>query len=189
PDAGATRILQFQISPFSFFQTNTLATEHLYGHIRAWVRQVRPRALYDLYGGAGGIAFACSDLVERMWSVESVASATADGLVNARLNDIENVSFHTEKVESYLRECIEGNTWQPEAAVILDPSRAGLHPKALRRLIEVLPEYMLYVSCNPKILAQELSLLLDAYEITQAQGFDLFPHTRHVELVVGLRRR
>ena len=73
------------------------------------------------------------------------------------------------------------------AAVILDPSRAGITPKALKRLLHLAPEHILYVSCNPKILARELPIFLDQYELRSLKAFDLFPHTRHVELLAGMQ--
>jgi len=183
------RSLRFRISPMSFFQTNTLATESLYGRIREWAHHTQCPTLHDLYGGAGGIAFSCSDLVEQVWSVETVAAASEDGRVNAALNHIENVSFHTEKVEAYLKRCLLEGVDMNASAVVLDPSRAGLHPKALRRLLELRPPHVCYVSCNPKILAQELPVLLEHYTLTGLEGFDLFPHTRHVEVLAMLKRK
>lgn len=189
PDAAGARELQFQISPFSFFQTNPRATEALYGALRAWVRRVQPRALYDLYGGMGSIAFTCSDLVEQVWSVESVESASIDGRANAAANGIDNVDFITQPVEKFLRVVRDGEGLAPGSAVILDPARAGLHPKAIRWLMELLPEHLLYVSCNPAQLGRELPAFLEHYTLESAQGFDLFPHTKHVELVVAFKRR
>jgi len=92
-------------------------------------------------------------------------------------------------VENYLRRVLEGEGLAMDCAVIVDPSRAGMHPKALRRLVQLAPPHVLYVSCNPKIFARELPLLLEGYALESLQGFDLFPHTRHVELVAALRRK
>ncbi len=189
PDGDGTVDLSFQISPMSFFQTNPAATELLYGAIRAWVHAVQPTHLYDLYGGMGGIAFSCADLVDQVWSVESVEAASMDGRENACRNGIENVAFITEKVEKYLRRLVETEGLAEGAAIVLDPARSGLVPKAIRRLKELAPENVLYVSCNPKILARELPELLETHELISMRGFDLFPHTRHVEVVASLRRR
>ena len=184
------RKLSFRISPFSFFQTNTLAAERLYAKIRAWVKEAAPRTLYDLYGGMGTIAFACADLAEHVHSVENVPEASADGRHNADVNGISNVTFHTEKVKNYLRELLlrEGR-FPSDAAVVVDPPRAGLHPKALRRLIELAPERVLYVSCKPEMLAREMEAFLEEYALTDMSAVDMFPHTRHVELVAQLERR
>jgi 23S rRNA (uracil1939-C5)-methyltransferase len=191
PDGDATRDLRFRISPFSFFQTNSLGTERLYGFLREWVRGIAPATLYDLYGGAGGIAFTCSDLVKEIISVESVPEAADDGRRNAELNGIVNVTFHTQKVETYLRDLqFEHGGLAPDNAVILDPPRAGLHPKALKRLCELLPPQLIYVACKPQVLAkQDLPGLLEHYALEEVRAVDLFPHTRHVELLARLVRR
>jgi 23S rRNA (uracil1939-C5)-methyltransferase len=186
PGADGPRALRFRISPFSFFQTNTLATERLYTAIRQWVEDRGPRVLYDLYGGAGGIAFTCADLVETVHSVESVALASEDGVHNAALNEIGNVRFVTDTVEGYLRQIRDHGSFERDSAVVLDPPRSGLHPKALRRLIELRPAQLLYVSCKPTVLATELPAFLEAYRLADLRAVDLFPHTEHVEVLASL---
>jgi len=186
PDGGPS--LSFRISPLSFFQTNPLATENLYGAIRGYVRDLAPSGLYDLYGGAGGIAFSCCDLVDRVWSVEEVAPATEDGRYNAEVNGIDNVAFITAKTETWLVNQRPGGL-KPGAAVIVDPPRSALHPKALKRLMEFQPDNILYVSCNPKLLARELEVFSEVYDLAALEAFDLFPHTPHVEALAHLKRR
>ncbi len=180
------RELQFRISPFSFFQTSTLATELLYGRIRRWVNELRPRTLYDLYGGAGGIAFSCSDLVDNVISVENVESATLDGKHNAEVNDIKNVEFITEKVKNYLLYLTREEGLAPGNAVIVDPPRSGMVPKAIKRLLELQPPNILYVACQPKLFAQQVPHFLEKYELKSLEAYDLFPHTPHVEAVAAL---
>ena len=188
PDGDGTRDLSFRISPLSFFQTNPLATENLYGAIREHVRALAPPSLYDLYGGAGGIAFSCSDLVDKVWSVEEAAPATEDGLHNAAVNGVSNVEFITAKTETYLvNQRPDGLA--PGATVIVDPPRSALHPKALKRLMEFQPENLIYVSCNPKLLARELAVFSEVYDIASLEAFDLFPHTPHVEVLAVLKKR
>lgn len=189
PGETETRAISFRISPFSFFQTNTLAAERLYGIIRAWAKETAAATLYDLYGGMGGIAFACADLVPQVYSVENVPAASEDGRFNARQNGIDNVTFITEKVKNYLKARIADGGFGPGAAAVVDPPREGLTPKALRRLVELAPEHVLYVSCNPKILARELDTLTERYRLESLCAVDLFPHTRHVEAVAALVRR
>jgi len=183
---GLDRELRFRISPFSFFQTNTLATEVLYGRIREWAKTVRGSVLYDLYGGAGGIAFTCADLVERIISVESVASATEDGLYNAGVNGVSNVEFLTEKVDVYLKR-MESVGLATDCAVVVDPPRSGLQAKALRRLMRLRPPEILYVSCKPSVLAEEVPVLLESYDLRGLSAVDLFPHTEHVEVLASFR--
>lgn len=189
PDGADLRELSFRISPLSFFQTNPLATEKLYGAIREKVRAIAPPVLYDLYGGAGGIAFSCSDLVAQVWSVEEVESATEDGRYNAEVNGIDNVTFITAKTEKYLVSLREQAGLASGATVILDPPRSALHPKVIKRLLEFLPEHIIYVSCNPKLLARELEAFSEAYDLASLEAFDLFPHTPHVEALAVLKRR
>lgn len=187
-DGDGRRSLSFRISPLSFFQTNPLATENLYGAIREHVRRIGPPSLYDLYGGAGGIAFSCSDLVDQVWSVEEVAPATLDGRHNAEVNGITNVEFITAKTETYLvNQRPDGLA--PGATVIVDPPRSALHPKAIKRLMEFQPEHLIYVSCNPKLLARELAVFSEVYDLESFEAFDLFPHTPHVEALAVLKKR
>lgn len=192
PDGKTERVLKFRLSPFSFFQTNTGGAERLYSKVRAWVKRVEPRYLYDLYGGAGGIAMTCSDLVERVWSVENVESATTDGLQNVSINGVSNVTFATAKVEVWLKELLLAKDPGPaaaETAAVVDPPRAGMHRKATWRLVEVGPRSLLYISCNPSQFVRELPALLEAYDIQDVSAVDLFPHTGHVELVVEFTRK
>lgn len=183
------RAFRFRISPFSFFQTNTFATETLYGAIRDWVAGSRPERLYDLYGGSGGIAFACADLCGAVESVEAVASATEDGRYNAAANGIENVAFTTQPVEDYLRDAVEAGADWRDAVVVADPPRAGMHPKGLRRLLDLAPREIVYVSCKPSVLAGELERFAESYTLAELRAVDLFPHTEHVEAIARLTRR
>ncbi len=187
--ARGTMRQRFRISPFSFFQVNTLAAERLYARIRSWVAVIRPSILYDLYGGSGGIALSSADLVSAVRSVESVPEATRDGIANAERNGIDRVYFETERVEKYLQRLLESGGFEPGSAVIVDPPRSGMVPKALRRLVELGPEHLMYVSCKPEQTALELETLLQRYRVESIGAVDLFPHTRHVEAVVALKRR
>jgi len=190
PDGNSTRSIRLRISPFSFSQTNSAATEILYGIIRQWVKEGRPRFVYDLYGGAGGIAISVSDRVDRVTSVESEEGSSIDGTFNREMNDADNVVFLTQPVEDYLRDSIsmQGGLL-PQSLVVLDPPRAGLHPKAIKRLMTLRPQEIIYVSCKPSAFAKELPLFLAEYEITAMHAVDLFPHTEHVELLTRLRAK
>ncbi len=189
PDDGGARELQFRISPFSFFQTNTLGAEVLYAEIRRWVREVSPGILYDLYGGAGGIAFSCADLVNTVRSVESEETATKDGEHNAVQNGIDNVFFTTERMKNYLRYVAESGGMETSSAVVADPPREGMTPKPLKRLIQSRPPHIMYVSCKASVLAEELPKFLEVYDLTRLWAVDLFPHTPHVEILATFRIR
>lgn len=189
PDPQGERRLTFRISPLSFFQTNTLGTELLYGKLRAWVKEAAPPRLYDLYGGMGTIALACADLVPEIISVESVPDATADGEINADANNVQNVRFHTGKVKNFLKEELARIGEAPDAMAVLDPPRAGLTPKAMNRLLALGPRRIAYVSCKPEILArQDLPLLQERYVLRTMEAVDLFPHTPHLEALALLER-
>lgn len=183
------RKLKFRVSPFSFLQTNTLATESLYVGILERVLKLAPTALYDLYGGCGGIAFTCAPHVAKITSVENVQSATEDGEYNARVNGIDNVAFITAGVETYLTELAASGPLPEGSLFVMDPPRAGLHPKALKQTMELLPENILYISCKPTVLAQEFAVLQEKYTIAELCAYDLFPHTEHVEVLAHLVRR
>ena len=190
PDGSSPRRLRFRVSPFSFFQTNTHATELLYGIIREWVKESRPRFLYDLYGGSGGIALTCADMVDRVVSVESEESASIDGTHNSETNGIDDVVFITQKVEDYLRDTLSAQgAFQSRSLVVVDPPRAGMHPKALKRLVALHAPEIIYVSCKPQVLAGELPSFLAGYELVDLRGVDLFPHTEHVEVLARLKRK
>ena len=184
-DPSDMRTLNFRISPLSFFQTNPLAAERLYGHIRAWAAKHSPDVLFDLYGGSGGIALSCADHAKEIISVENVLPASEDGRHNARENNIGNVFFITDSMRNYLRNKLEGGGIPDNSAVIVDPPRAGMHPKAIRRLVQLAPKHLLYVSCNPKRLHEELPEFLEAYHLTSLQAVDMFPHTPHVEVIAA----
>ena len=118
-EAGdSVRELRFPISRFSFLQMNTREAELLYARIRRWAVDVQPSVLYDLYGGSGGIALSCADIVEVVRSIESVGSATVDGEHNAKVNGVENVFFTTERVKNYLLTVQQSGGCEPGAAAI-----------------------------------------------------------------------
>lgn len=185
-DRRSADTLHFRVSPLSFFQTNPLAAERLYGLVRTWVGRIGPGTLYDLYGGAGGIAFSCAGFAGNIVSVENVAAASEDGRVNAARNQIENVSFVTDTVRGFTKRLWQGGGMPTDAAVVMDPPRSGMHPKSIARLLEMRPGNLLYVSCNPVKLREELGVFSAEYEVEELSGVDMFPHTPHVEVVASL---
>ncbi|MBI4677000.1 MAG: 23S rRNA (uracil(1939)-C(5))-methyltransferase RlmD [Elusimicrobia bacterium] len=180
---AARRSLRFRISPQSFFQTNTLATELLYSQVREWVRAFSPGAVQDLYCGGGGIGLSVADLCGELVGVESNPLGVADAQANAALNGIGNARFVQGLAEAVLP------TLPPADAVIVDPPRPGLHPKLLAAAVARPASRLIYVSCNPDALARDLKALGAVYAVSEAAAFDLFPHTPHVETAVLLARR
>lgn len=174
----------FQLSPQSFFQTNTKTAQKMYSRVRQFVKQLAPKRIYDLYGGAGSFSLSCADLCEKSICVESVAPAIYNGIENAKLNGIKNVQFFCSKVEDFVKQ-------QPiekkDALIILDPPRGGMHPKACKAVAESGVENVLYISCNPLTLATDLKTLTQHYDILHVEAFDFFPHTPHIETFVQLK--
>ncbi|MDD2773622.1 MAG: 23S rRNA (uracil(1939)-C(5))-methyltransferase RlmD [Elusimicrobiales bacterium] len=181
--SAGDKTISVKISPRSFFQTNTNAAAMLYTLARNMAREIRPPVIYDLYGGAGLFSIACSDFAQKCVCVESVADAVFDGRANAGANGAGNVEFHTVSAEEFLS---APRPELKEAFCIADPPRSGFHPKALAGLIENKPPRLLYISCNPESLARDLKALTQSYRIDFVEGFDLFPHTPHVETAAAL---
>lgn len=184
PDGATEREVVFKLSPQSFFQTNTLTAQKMYSRVRALVKEISPKIIYDLYGGAGSFSLSCADLCEKSLCVESVAPAVYNGIENAKLNGVQNVQFFCARVEDFVRQ-------QPiekkDALIILDPPRSGMHPKAAKAVAESGVEKILYISCNPVTLAADLKILSQHYDVTAAETFDFFPHTDHIETLVQLK--
>jgi 23S rRNA (uracil1939-C5)-methyltransferase len=177
---------KFRISPSAFFQTNTRGAEVLYRTIAGFLGQAD--TLLDIYCGSGAIGLFCADKARRVYGLEINASAIEDARLNARLQGAAHADFIAQDAAIFDPQSELGRLWgHPGAAAVIDPPRAGLASKLRRRLLEQPLKRWIYVSCNPKALAADLPILRDAYDITDAQPVDLFPHTEHVETVVTLR--
>lgn len=182
--ANLEREVTFKLSPQSFFQTNTKTAQKMYSRVRAVVKKIAPKRIYDLYGGAGSFSLSCADLCEKSLCVESVAPAVYNGIENAKINGVSNVQFFCSKVEDFVKQ-------QPiekkDALIILDPPRGGMHPKAAKAVAESGVENVLYISCNPVTLAADLKILTQHYEILHVEAFDFFPHSEHIETFVQMK--
>lgn len=156
----------------------------MYSRVRGFVKKLAPKKIYDLYGGAGSFSLSCADLCEKSICVESVAPAIYNGIENAKINGVKNVQFFCAKVEDFVKQ-------QPierkDALIILDPPRGGMHPKACKAVAESGVKNVLYISCNPVTLANDLKILTEHYEILHVEAFDFFPHSEHIETFVQLR--
>jgi len=181
--------LEFIISAYSFFQTNSAGAEKLYDAVKRMMayESAAPQAsrlAYDLYCGTGTIAQVLSPSFERVIGVELNPAAIKSAIKNANVNGITNCDFYAGDVLAILNDI--GQT--PDVAVV-DPPRDGLHPKALAKLITLAPPKLIYVACKPASLARDLVALTDAgYVPIKAIGVDLFPRTPHVEVVMLLQR-
>lgn len=175
----------FEIAANAFFQTNTLQAEKLY-EVAAEYGDFKPTDLvYDLYCGAGTISMYISDKVDRVVGVELIEEAVANAKANASANGVENCTFVTgDMLKLFTPDFVEEHG-TPDV-LIVDPPRAGMHPKVVKQIAALKPERIVYVSCNPQTQARDLEQLGDAYKIEAVQPVDLFPHTHHVENVVKL---
>lgn len=177
----------FRIYANSFFQTNTVQVEKLYRIIYETLAPGADDRLLDLYCGAGTIGIGASRLVHDVIGIELEPSATRAAAENARLNGLDNIVFHTGSVQEMLLQ-------QPEifadiSCAVVDPPRAGMHPKALKKLAELKLPRFVYVSCNPGTFARDAAFLVqEGYKIDKITPVDMFPHTMHIELVAGLSR-
>lgn len=182
--------LNFEISPFSFFQTNTLGAEKLYRAIADAADLSLTDTVMDAYCGMGTIGQYLARFCNRVVGVEAHPSAVDDALKSAGKNKVGNISFYKGKAEDVLQQQLKpGGKYQFDV-LILDPPRAGLHPKARDAFIKHGAKKVVYVSCNTATFARDLGAFLDAgYELRTVQPVDLFPHTAHIETVALLQKK
>ena len=181
--------LRFRISPDAFFQTNTEMAERLYGVAAELARLTGREKVLDLFCGIGTIALVLALDSAEVWGVELVEEAVADAIENARLNGIDNARFFAGDVRLAMRELLE-RSGSPDV-IVVDPPRAGLSQKVVRRIIEAEAERIVYVSCNPTTLAPNARQLVDdgGYALRTVRPVDMFPQTPHIECVALLERR
>ncbi|MEG1302381.1 MAG: 23S rRNA (uracil(1939)-C(5))-methyltransferase RlmD [Lachnospiraceae bacterium] len=176
--------LRFKISPFSFFQTNSLGAEILYETGRAYIGDTKDKVIFDLYSGTGTIAQILAPVATRVVGVEIVEEAVDAARENAKLNLLDNCDFHAGDVLKVIDELRE----IPDI-IVLDPPRDGIHPKALEKIIGFGVEKMVYISCKPTSLVRDLEVLqARGYKVEKAVAVDMFPGTGHVETVCLLSK-
>ncbi len=179
--------MRFSISSEAFFQTNTEMAERLYELAIAYARPSGFERVFDLYCGIGTIALSIAPRVGEVWGLELVEHAIADAIANARANEVANVRFFAGDVRLALGE-LATRAGRPDV-VIVDPPRAGLSQKVVRRIIEAAPQRLIYVSCNPTTLAPNAAQLVQAgYRLVRVRPVDMFPQTPHIECVAELTR-
>ena len=177
--------LRFRISPDAFFQTNTEMAERLYGTAVELAGLSGRERVLDLFCGIGTIALVLALDAGEVYGVELVEEAVADAIENARLNGIDNVRFYAGDVRLAMRPLLE-RSGKPDV-VVVDPPRAGLSQKVVRRVLEAEAGRIVYVSCNPTTLAPNARQLVDAgYELSSVRPVDMFPQTPHIECVALL---
>jgi 23S rRNA (uracil1939-C5)-methyltransferase len=179
--------LRLRISPDAFFQTNTEMAERLYGIASELAGLTGRERVFDLYCGIGTIALALALDAGQVVGVEVVERAVADAIENAKLNGVDNAAFYAGDVRTAMRPLIE-QEGQADV-VVIDPPRAGLSQKVVRRVLEAEAKKIVYVSCNPTTLAPNARQMVDAgYELKTVQPVDMFPQTPHIECVALLER-
>ena len=179
--------LRFRISPDAFFQTNTEMAERLYGAAVELAGLSGREKVLDLFCGIGTIALVLALDAGEVWGVEIVEEAVADAIENARLNGIDNAHFFAGDVRLAMRPLLEKSG--SADVVVVDPPRAGLSQKVVRRVLEAEAKKIVYVSCNPTTLAPNARQMVDAgYELKTVRPVDMFPQTPHIECVALLER-
>ncbi|MDR0800714.1 MAG: 23S rRNA (uracil(1939)-C(5))-methyltransferase RlmD [Endomicrobium sp.] len=173
----------FNISPFSFFQTNSKGTEILYNEVLRLLNQSENDILLDLYCGTGTIGVSMAGNVKKVIGIEHIARAVDDAKENALSNNVFNAEFYASTVEDWVKE-----NKMPFDAVVVDPPRSGLTKDVIGFLLESKARKIVYISCNPSTLARDLQLIIESgkYKVKEITFVDMFPQTYHIEAVVLL---
>lgn len=182
--------ITFNISPKSFFQTNSFWAEKLYSEV-LWLAdkdELKNQTVLDLYGGTWTIWMVFAPHSKKVISVELVSDASKDWKENASKNKMTNIDFVNAKVEDFLEKYLkDGNKAD---LLVIDPPRAWMHPSALPNILKFNTNQIIYVSCNPATLARDLDFILknSEYKIEKVIPVDMFPHTHHIETIVSLKK-
>ena len=174
--------LAFNVSPYSFFQTNSKAAELLYSRVLDFAGEIQGERVYDLYSGTGTIAQIFALKADFVQAVEIVPEAVETAKENAKRNGLTNIQFHTGDVMEFLKS-LEG---QPDV-VIIDPPREGIHPKSIEGILSYAPKRFVYVSCNPITHVRDLKIFkMWGYKIARLEFVDMFPRTANCEALTLL---
>lgn len=179
--------VQFAISARSFYQVNPVQTEVLYSKTVEYAGLTGKETVIDAYCGIGTISLFLAQHADQVYGVEIVKEAIEDARSNALLNNMRNVKFEVGASEDVIP------AWKEQGitadVIVVDPPRKGCDPRLLETILEMKPERVVYVSCNPSTLARDLRILEDGgYRTVEVQPVDMFPHTVHVECVVVIYR-
>ena len=176
--------LKFHIGPFSFFQPNPIMAKELYEIALNMAGDIHDKTVFDLYSGTGTISQIFSKKAKRVYGIEIVEEAVGKAKDSAKLNEIENCEFIAgdvlEKIDK-LKDLAD--------IIVLDPPRDGIHPKAIKKIIDIKPEKFIYISCNPVTQVRDLKIMKEnGYEIEDVEILDQFPRTTHVECIALIQR-
>jgi len=173
-----------RVSTHSFLQTNQYLSEALYQAVREFASLTGKETVVDLYCGIGIVSMFLASAASRIIGFDSSESAIADAVQNCELNGIDNCEFSCGEAELLQF----GEISKPDV-LITDPPRTGMHKKVIRHILHLLPDRIVYISCNPTTMARDIALLRESYELKAVQPIDLFPNTYHIEAVARLERR
>lgn len=180
--------LKFKINAKSFYQTNSQQAYELYKITRDFAQLTGEELVYDLYTGTGTIAQFVARNAKKVVGIEAVPVAIEDARENAKRNNIENTEFFAGDMKKVFTAGFIEKHGQPDV-IITDPPRDGMHKDVIAQIIGILPQRIVYVSCNSATQARDLALLDEHYKVTRVQPVDMFPQTFHVENVVCLEKR
>jgi 23S rRNA (uracil1939-C5)-methyltransferase len=173
----------FKIAANAFFQTNIRAVVHIYETVKTYARLKPSDIVWDLYCGTGTIAIWVAGSCASVYGIEHVEEAIVNARQNCKANNINNCHFVCGDIKDQLKMINQ----KPDV-VIMDPPRAGMHPKVISQLLSISPRRIVYVSCNPTTMARDLGLLTSHYAVAEVQPVDMFPHTFHIESIARLER-
>jgi len=176
--------INFQISSKSFYQINPTQTEKLYETALKEASLTKDDVVFDAYTGIGTIALLAAKHAKRVIGVEIVYQAIRDAMLNAKHNGINNVEFHAEDVNTYISRMIQESV--KIDVLFMDPPRKGADETFLHSVLQLKPQRIIYVSCEPETLARDVKILSKSYIVKSVQPVDMFPQTHHVETVVAL---
>ena len=178
--------LNFKIKAKTFYQTNSLQAKKMYKIISNWTKIKNQEVVLDLYTGIGTIALSISKNSKKIIGVDIVEDSIKIAKENSKNNNIKNVSFIHGDVKNVLDEIII--KYGKPSIIILDPPRNGVEKIIIDKLLKILPEKLIYISCNIMTQYRDIKLIKDFYEIRKIQPIDMFPQTHHIENIVLLEK-
>ena len=180
--------VRYQIGPLSFFQVNPVQTRVLYSKALEYADLKGDEVVWDLYCGIGTISLFLAQKAKQVYGVEIIKEAIDDARNNARINQMDNVTFFVGKAEEIVPAEYEKTGIRPDV-IVVDPPRKGCEASLLHTMVKMQPKRIVYVSCDPGTLARDCKILCEeGYEIMKAAVVDQFGHTVHVETVCCLHR-
>lgn len=180
--------IKYRISPFSFFQTNSFQLKTFISKILEITELQTNQIVWDLYCGTGSITLPVTKKVQKTYGFELVEEAIIDANYNAEINNIQNANFR--QIDLHSKAIINELIKFPHPdVIILDPPRSGVHQNLLSAVLQILPNQIVYVSCNPTTQARDLKILKEKYNIVYCQPIDMFPHTYHIENIIKLIKK